>query len=689
MTFDIRRLDNLDYGDAEPLLEEYIVSAIQAFVESTVGQDYIKDHPEGGNWIGTFMETAYLYEGLTLPKMTKSSVQMIMQYTLPRKLTLLDPSDTDDAIPELVAFWSFLKQEYKLRSAGAIAKYLLSIQDKFRDWMFDSSRGGISKQFVMKGMEAGYDMTTPEGAAAFQAEYNERIKTEPQAAIRPMPMYPMTAPPPDVQQMLDQLGVELPEVGSPVNPATLMNQILSAIEQKEAALEKAAAAPPPLTDMQAIRAELAGGAIEEELSLSTAESAILEAQTITETGPGSILQDFQTILDFIGSDGIPASGKRYHIPLKLLIELNQRLSKPVDIALKRPLQKSYPPIQGLYLLLRATGMVEIAAQGKQYRLKLNPKIFDSWQELNPTERYCTLLEAWLVRGYEEMLGEDHSGPFSEGELCFKGWSRLTEKKKTSYAKYADQDQLNYFPKFSNLALMEMFGLLKITPGKPEAGKGWRFRQVEVLPFGKALMTLVKNTYLNNQLQWSSQTDPTIPFNELQPALQPYFPEWRESLAVPVQAFRSGRYIFKVFLGKIWRRIAISGEATLDVLSGLILESVNFDFDHLDQFTYTNELGRKMEVVHPDADGDYFTDEVKIGSLPLSEGSVMQYVFDFGDWWEFEVQLEAIEPESEAEQGAQKTKPRKRRKPPSRKPLGEILEVHGEAPPQYPGEEEDW
>jgi hypothetical protein len=87
---------------------------------------------------------------------------------------------------------------------------------------------------------------------------------------------------------------------------------------------------------------------------------------------------------------------------------------------------------------------------------------------------------------------------------------------------------------------------------------------------------------------------------------------------------------------VWRRIAISGEATLDYLSSLILESVNFDSDHLDKFAYTNALGRKIEVLHPYADGDYSTDEVKIGSLPLVEGSLMEYVFDFGDWWRFEV-----------------------------------------------------
>ncbi len=141
------------------------------------------------------------------------------------------------------------------------------------------------------------------------------------------------------------------------------------------------------------------------------------------------------------------------------------------------------------------------------------------------------------------------------------------------------------------------------------------------------------------------------------------------------------------LGKIWRRIAISGEATLAALSGLILDSVEFDSDHLDQFTFTNEVGRKVVVSHPYADGDLVTTEVTIGSLPLLEGSIMEYVFDFGDWWKFTVQLETVEP-PEATKGAQKTKkPRRRRR--SQKPVGEILERHGESPEQYPDYDEGW
>lgn len=100
------------------------------------------------------------------------------------------------------------------------------------------------------------------------------------------------------------------------------------------------------------------------------------------------------------------------------------------------------------------------------------------------------------------------------------------------------------------------------------------------------------------------------------------------------------------------------------------------------------MGRKVEVLHPFAEGGFFsdeetlhTDQVKIGSLPLSEGSVMEYLFDFGDCWTFQVQLEIIEPDLNQIQS-------KRAKKKQQAPVGKILEVHGESPQQYPDFEED-
>ncbi len=100
---------------------------------------------------------------------------------------------------------------------------------------------------------------------------------------------------------------------------------------------------------------------------------------------------------------------------------------------------------------------------------------------------------------------------------------------------------------------------------------------------------------------------------------------------------------------------------------MILQSVNFDSDHLDRFSYKNQVGRTVEISHPYADSSPSTDEVRIGDLPLHEGASMTYIFDFGDWWEFNVQLEKIQTDD------------------SRTNHKAILESHGEAPPQYP----DW
>lgn len=150
--------------------------------------------------------------------------------------------------------------------------------------------------------------------------------------------------------------------------------------------------------------------------------------------------------------------------------------------------------------------------------------------------------------------------------------------------------------------MKLFGFLQVESGKPEAGKGWRIKRIVPMPFGDALMQVIVRTFIEHSMGWESETNPTIPFGELQPALQPYFPEWQNSLAVSKHEFRSGVYIFKVSLGKIWRRIAISSQMTLADLSGLILKSVDFDSDHLDRFTYKNQIGRTVEISHPYADG---------------------------------------------------------------------------------------
>ncbi|PSR17820.1 hypothetical protein C8255_10565 [filamentous cyanobacterium CCP3] len=707
MAFNIRQLDNLDYDDAEPLLEGYIYGALEAFANSKTGKAHIQRNPEGGNWVGTFIEMAYVYGGYTLPKMTKANVQEVMEYTLPRKLTLLEPSDTDGAIDELVAFWTFLDEVYKFRSAKAIAKYLRSIETQFPKWMFDPNRGGIAKSFLTQGMAAGFDMTTQEGLDTFREEYNRNLPASPPLPPT-VPMLPaelltesfeMTTPPADMQRAFKELGIALPAEGEMVNPMQLVTQFFSGLmkmdpDAAEQLLAELDDDEEGVADAAELREELQRLNWDEAIALSPTDQATFQNQTITATTPGTILQDLEIALDAIAG-GVPLSGKLQHMPAKVAADINQRLSQPIAIAMQRPVQKSYPNVHGLYLLLRATGLAQVVSEGSKAKLVQNPAICEAWRQLNPTEQYLSLLEVWFLRSHPEMLGEERSGHMMMGDRCLQAWPFLTKKANATFADYAAQDRLAYYPNFYNLALLEMFGFIAITPGQPDPKKGWRFKKIAVQPWGKALMAAFDAATEVVASNWPGILDPALPLGDFQPLLKPYFPEWQRCLVLPTVEFHPGRHVFKVTLlnrpNEVWRRIAIDGEATLADLSDLIRASVDFDDDHLDMFTYKTPTGLTVKALHPFSSADLYTTEVKIGDLPLSVGDAMEYLYDFGDNWQFSVVLEAVEPEAEPEppKGFQnaKVKKTKQARGKSAKASGKIIESHGKAPEQYPGA--DW
>jgi hypothetical protein len=167
------------------------------------------------------------------------------------------------------------------------------------------------------------------------------------------------------------------------------------------------------------------------------------------------------------------------------------------------------------------------------------------------------------------------------------------------------------------------------------------------------------------------------FDLLRPLLGEFFPEWENTYVLPPVRFRDGTFVFKVSLYKLaWWRLAVPGGLTLDDLSASILACARFEHDHLYNFTLTDRLGRQREAMCPYCDETNwaFTHEIRIGDLPLEPGESMTYLFDFGDNWEFDVKLERIDP------------PDPRRKDRQRKSI-KVLERHGKAPKQYPGEEE--
>lgn len=411
--------------------------------------------------------------------------------------------------------------------------------------------------------------------------------------------------------------------------------------------------------------------------LTNARKDVLHQTRITADEPGSILRDFETLLTFVEETTPRLTGTRL-LPLKTLRPLNEQMTQPIPMGLTRPQQKSFPHINGLYLLLRTSGLTRVEARGKQERLQPDEEMAAQWRELSLTERYFTLLETWLLRGDPVVIGERDGSflflhPFSRW-LSF--WRQIPEAGPT--VDDSVLEDLRSTPTYHNLALLELFGMVDVEhPSEAVEGEGWLPRTVRRTPLGDATLALLFPYYADWKNTEKLEDIARIPPGELQPLFRPYFPEWQENLHFPEHEFQDGVYVFRATLASglfyrfknLWRTIAIPGQDTLEELSRAILRAYGFDNDHLHAFTYPSRFGSRERVMHPYMEEGTATDEVRVRDLPLQVGHTMEYLFDFGDSWRFDCTLERIDPPD----------------PQLRAP--QLLESHGEAPPQYPGYEE--
>jgi len=174
MDFDIHQLDDVEFGTEEghAAFEEYQEALLDRFTESPEGQQRLKADPDMGFWAAQLMYYGWQYEGSTVSQMTVGDVRSVVDELFPRKISLRSPDEADHAIPELVAFWKYLKREFHLPQADAILESLRQVEPDFPGMMNDPSNFGMAKSFFMMGQAAGFDMTNEEGMNAFMLAYN-------------------------------------------------------------------------------------------------------------------------------------------------------------------------------------------------------------------------------------------------------------------------------------------------------------------------------------------------------------------------------------------------------------------------------------------------------------------------------------------------------------------------------------
>lgn len=191
MVFDIYQLDEIEaYStEAEKALNKYEDTLIELFFESPEGQEHRNTYPGIGFWAGQLIYYGYSNVGVTIPQMKVKDIDEITSEIFPRKISLSSPDDAKKTIPELVAFWKYLKREYKLSNADVILKHLQNLKEEdFVKAMNNPSKFGMAKSFFMAGQAAGYDMSNEEERNTFMLLYNaakigERIQPLKQSSI--------------------------------------------------------------------------------------------------------------------------------------------------------------------------------------------------------------------------------------------------------------------------------------------------------------------------------------------------------------------------------------------------------------------------------------------------------------------------------------------------------------------------
>jgi hypothetical protein len=385
--------------------------------------------------------------------------------------------------------------------------------------------------------------------------------------------------------------------------------------------------------------------------------------TINMMQPGSALQDFHSLLDFIGADGELVSMKTMVFSAKDLLELNSRMTNPIKQDQKRPQQSGFPHISILYHCAKWLGFFHYTEEGTRKRVHLNPAALASWDKLNFTEQYFTLLESWLC-------GDPNARAFSVPMIRLDWFKRECLCKREIEYEFM---QRKGYRVGDYAAGLDLFGLVEIQHANPDAGGGWKIATLNLTQTGEFVFDLMgvgnPGTRTFDPFFYMGRKDEGNAFYKL---FQPHFPELKNLYSLEQEeSERPGVYLFKVSLGSAWRRIAIDHEATLEDLAEVLLYAFSFDNDHLYVFRFDDTSGCRREYMCPrGSEAEAFVDEVCIGELPLSVKASMKFIFDFGDRWEFKVLLEKVDPDGEVD-------------------VADITEESGEAPKQYPDYDDEW
>lgn len=392
------------------------------------------------------------------------------------------------------------------------------------------------------------------------------------------------------------------------------------------------------------------------------DAIVVDKKTTLLEGNETIVENINRVIAHIRNNTILATKNKYYFATKNIKELNEILVNPINIISTRPVQKTYPNVNGIYLLLRSMGILRFEASKKDIVMKIDEELFKNWKNLNETEQYFTLLELWLIHSSpKDVIEAFHEIPFVALNIFFRENTAPTLKKTI--------ELIDFSSEYYSVALYEMFGFIEIQEAEPIKKNKWNIIQIRVKPLIKNILPLI--TIDKKDLLSFIFSKPELGY--FQNKVQSHNKDYKNRLKYPKKITNTGTYRLKISLYKAYRTIEINSNSTLDDLADAILEQFDFDNDHLYEFRFKNRFGKKINISDAsfDESGENIADYY-LKDLPLGKFESFKFIFDFGDNWEFDILIENIDNSREIDSV-------------------KLIKSHGKAPEQYPDyyDEEEW
>jgi len=399
----------------------------------------------------------------------------------------------------------------------------------------------------------------------------------------------------------------------------------------------------------------------------------------------STIGDFIIFLQFL-EEKKPILSKRNRVLGKNdLFELNQLLKFPKDVFLPNFQQESYPTIDLMFQLTQWGKLYKknTDTKGNLYLEATSRKA--EFDNLNRFEKYNFLFETfWTQYDFTDVFR------FSESDMDEFIQTIAQSRPNQKLIKGAFSKNESYDPVFTyNFILVyyfSFFGFCTFVPNSIENKKLYKYddniKELTPTEFGVNICKILVTQniadwnipWLESHGMYEEDDEPDANPVPLFMHFKPIFPNGVLKHTVKdlvKKVVKNCNYTFKVSLdATVWRKIKLSYKHSLDDLHLSIQKAFDFDNDHLYAFFMDGKRYSRNAYNSPWGNEGPYANEAILGNLDWYTGQKILYYFDYGDSWEFAVQLLTIHEDE----------------PPIAKAT--IIEIKGKAPSQYQYYEED-